>query len=93
LPVPLLEVDYEETVADLEGMARRVLSWCGLDWDPTCLAFHQTVRPVRTASVAQVRQPIYRGSVGRWKHYEAPLASLLARLEALDRTADVGSLS
>src|SRR5262249_7874274 len=56
LPVPVLEVDYEETVADLEGAARRLLSWCGLEWEPGCLSFHEGKRPVRTASVAQVRQ-------------------------------------
>ena len=44
LPVPLLEVDYEETVADLEGVARRLVAWCGLEWEPACLSFH-THRP------------------------------------------------
>ena len=76
LPVPLLEVDYEETVADLEGVARRLVAWCGLAWEPTCLEFHQAKRPVRTASAVQVRQPVFRTSVGRWKHYEHALASL-----------------
>ena len=70
LPVPVLEVDYEETVADLEGVARRLVAWCGLDWEPACLAFHEGKRPVRTASVTQVRQPIYSRSVARWKHYD-----------------------
>jgi hypothetical protein len=51
LPAPLLEVDYEETVADLEGVARKLVAWCGLAWEPTCLVFHQAKRPVRTASV------------------------------------------
>jgi hypothetical protein len=81
LPVPLLEMDYEETVADLEGVARRLVAWCGLAWEPTCLEFHQTKRPVRTASAVQVRQPVYGTSVGRWKHYQQALAPLLARLE------------
>ena len=80
LPVPLLEVDYEETVADLEGVARRLVAWCGLEWEPVCLAFHETRRPVRTASVTQVRQPIYHRSVGRWKHYEQALDELFAKL-------------
>jgi tetratricopeptide (TPR) repeat protein len=83
LPVPLLEVSYEETVADLEGVARRLVEWCGLEWEPACLAFHKGKRPVRTASVSQVRQPIYTRSVARWKHYESTLAPLFARLEAL----------
>ena len=73
LPVPLLEVDYEETVADLEGVARKLVAWCGLEWEPKCLEFQQTKRPVRTASAVQVRQPVFRTSVGRWKHYEQAL--------------------
>ena len=73
LPVPLLEVDYEETVADLEGVARRLVTWCGLEWEPGCLEFHRGKRVVRTASAVQVRQPIFKTSVGRWKHYEHAL--------------------
>jgi tetratricopeptide (TPR) repeat protein len=80
LPVEVLEVDYEETVADLEGVARRLVDWCGLEWDPACLKFHENRRPVRTASLAQVRRPIYRTSVARWKHYEEALGELFARL-------------
>jgi hypothetical protein len=79
LSVPVLAVDYEETVADLEGVARQLADWCGLAWEPACLAFHERKRPVRTASVSQVRQPIYQRSVARWKHYEGSLGSLLAR--------------
>jgi tetratricopeptide (TPR) repeat protein len=81
LPVPLLEVDYEETVADLEGVARQLVAWCNLEWEPACLAFHEGKRPVRTASVSQVRQPIYTRSIARWKHYEPFLGPLFARLE------------
>jgi tetratricopeptide (TPR) repeat protein len=80
LPVPVLEVQYEETVDDLEGVARQLVSWCGLDWDPRCLNFHEGRRPVRTASVMQVRQPIYRRSVARWRQYEKTLADLFAML-------------
>ncbi|HZY86001.1 MAG TPA: tetratricopeptide repeat protein, partial [Gemmataceae bacterium] len=80
LPVRLLEVDYEETVADPEGVARRLVAWCGLEWEPACLDFHRTARPVRTASVAQVREPVYTRSVARWKHYEPALAPLFRRL-------------
>jgi tetratricopeptide (TPR) repeat protein len=83
LPVPLLEVEYEETVADLEGVARRLVGWCGLPWEPRCLAFHQAKRPVTTASAVQVRQPVYKTSVQRWKHYEQALASLFAGLEPM----------
>ena len=81
LPVPLLEVDYEETVADLEGVARKLVAWCGLPWEPQCLEFHRTQRPVSTASAVQVRQPLYATSVGRWRHYEQALASWFAQLE------------
>jgi hypothetical protein len=67
-------------VADLEGVARRIVDWCGLEWEPACLAFHELQRPVRTASVTQVRQPIYNRSVARWKHYEPYLSSLFRLL-------------
>ena len=88
LPVPLLEVDYEETVADLEGVTRKLVDWCGLAWEPACLEFHKAKRPVRTASVVQVRQPVFRTSVGRWKHYEHTLAPLFVRLESVaERTS------
>ncbi len=81
LPAPLLEVDYEETVANLEGVARRLVAWCGLEWEPGCLEFHRGKRVVRTASSVQVRQPLYATSLQRWRHYEHALASLFARLE------------
>jgi tetratricopeptide (TPR) repeat protein len=80
LPIPLLEVDYEAVVSDLESASRELVAWCGLEWDPACLEFHKTRRAVRTASAAQVRQPIYRSSVGRWKNYEEKLAPLFAKL-------------
>jgi tetratricopeptide (TPR) repeat protein len=80
MPMAFLEVDYEETVDDLEGVARRLIAACGLDWEPACLEFHRTERPVRTASVTQVRQPVYRRSVARWKNYEPALAELFAAL-------------
>ena len=81
LPTPLLEVSYEETVADLEGVARRLVAGCGLDWEPGCLEFHRGQRAVRTASTVQVRQPLYATSVGRWRHYEQSLAMLLMALD------------
>lgn len=80
LPGPIHEVHYEETVADLEGVARRLLAACGLEWEPACLDFHRSHRPVRTPSVNQVRQPIYTRSVARWKRYENTLADLFAGL-------------
>jgi tetratricopeptide (TPR) repeat protein len=80
LPVPIHEVHYEETVADLEGVARRLIAACRLEWNPACIAFHTTRRPVRTASITQVRQPIYMRSVARWKNYDRELAELFAAL-------------
>jgi hypothetical protein len=79
----MLEVDYEETVADLEGVARRLIAFCGLPWEDGCLEFHRSKRAVTTASTIQVRQPVYKTSVGRWRNYEQPLASLFARLEEM----------
>jgi len=80
LPTTIHEVDYEELVADLEGVSRRLLAVMGLDWDPACLEFHSTRRTVRTASVTQVRKPLNTSSVGRWKRYEHELADLFAGL-------------
>jgi tetratricopeptide (TPR) repeat protein len=80
LPLPLLEVAYEDLVSDPETVSRRILAFCGLPWDERCLAFHQTLRRVRTMSMAQVRQPIYQRSVGRWRHYAAHLQPLLKAL-------------
>ena len=76
----MLEVDYEAVVADLEGMARRIVAHCGLDWHPACLAFHKTAGVVRTASAAQVREPLYGSSVGRSGPYGALLRPLLDAL-------------
>jgi len=75
-----LEVAYEDVVADLEVEARRLVAFCGLEWEARCLAFHENRRPVRTASAVQVRKPVYRASVGRWKPYARHLGPLLAAL-------------
>jgi hypothetical protein len=79
-PGRILDVRYEEVVADLEGQARRIITHCGLDWDPRCIAFHQAVRPVRTPSVVQVRQSIYKNAIGRWRMHEPFLGPLFAEL-------------
>jgi hypothetical protein len=86
-PGRIMDVEYEELVADPEAAARRIVSHCGLPWDPRCLDFHQTARPVRTASAVQVRQPIYKNSLGRWRKYESFLAPLLRELEPLASAA------
>ena len=75
-----LEVSYEQVVGDLEGEARRLIAFCGLEWDDACLRFYETRRPVRTASVNQVRQPIYSASVARWRRFERHLGPLIAAL-------------
>jgi hypothetical protein len=87
-PGRILDVRYEDVVADLEGQARRIVAHCGLNWDPHCLAFHQTDRPVLTASAAQVRQPIYNNAIGRWRVYEEHLGPLLSALEGVAPTAE-----
>ena len=73
----ILDVSYETMVSDFENQARRLVEYLGLPWDERCLGFHENRRIVRTASVAQVRKPIYRTSVARWKHYERHLGALL----------------
>lgn len=78
-----IEVDYEELVADPEAQTRRLLAHCELDWDPACLAYHETRRAVRTASAVQVREPLHRRSIGRWRSYGTLLAPLLSELEGL----------
>ena len=75
-----LEVEYEAVVDDIEREARRMIAFLGLPWDEGCLEFHRTKRPVRTASVNQVRKPIYRGSIGRWRAHAARLGPLLHAL-------------
>ena len=82
LPGRILTVRYEDLVDDVESGARDLVAFCDLEWDPACLRFHEKERAVRTASQWQVRQPIYRTSVERWRRFErqlAPLAEALAR--------------
>lgn len=72
-----LDVKYEDTVSDLEAQARRIIDYCGLEWDPRCLDFQNNKRQVTTLSITQVRQPIYKSSVERWRKYEKHLGPLL----------------
>jgi tetratricopeptide (TPR) repeat protein len=76
----MLELDYEELVTDTENQARRLLEHCGLDWEPACLRFNGNQRGIRTASLLQARQPVYRSAVGRWKQYERFLEPLKTAL-------------
>jgi tetratricopeptide (TPR) repeat protein len=76
-----IEIQYEELVANREPVLRRLLEFCGLEWDEACLAHEKTVGQIRTVSKRQARQPIYTGSVDRWKNYEpylGPFTQLLA---------------
>ncbi len=77
----MLDVSYEDVVDNLEEQARRLTDFCGLPWDDRCLSFHQTSRPIATASNIQVRRPLYRDSVARWQRYKPWLGPLLAELE------------
>jgi tetratricopeptide (TPR) repeat protein len=80
--VNLLEVDYEDLVTDTAGCAQRMVAFAGLPWDPGCLEFQRSGRSVVTASRWQVRQPVYRGAIGRWRHYERFIAPLQVLVDA-----------
>jgi hypothetical protein len=80
LPGKILRVQHEELVADLEGNVRRILEFCGLDFNPACIEFHRTERQVHSASSEQVRQPIYREGLDQWRHFEPWLGPLKAAL-------------
>jgi len=80
LPGAVHDVRYEDFVADQEGQTRALMAYLGLPWDDKVLSFHETDRPVRTASAAQVRQPMYQGSVDLWKRYGDRLKPLLDKL-------------
>ena len=81
LPGRVLTVQYEDLVTDFDGQARRLLAYCGLPWEDACANFHETERPIRTASSEQVRQPIYAKSIGFWRNYEAHLGELIEILQ------------
>ncbi|HUO99071.1 MAG TPA: sulfotransferase [Rhizomicrobium sp.] len=78
----MMDVQYEDVVGDLEGQARRIVAHCGLEWSDRCLSFHEAARPVKTASVNQVRRAIYKSSVGRWRPDAGVLRPLLEALSA-----------
>jgi len=91
LPGFVLDVHYEEVVADLEGQVRRLLDFCGLPFETACVNFHETQRAVKTASSEQVRQPIYSSSVNLWRNYESHLGTLVHILEPLLNSLPVAS--
>ena len=82
LPGRFMAVEYEALVADPAAMAGRVLSFCGVDYEPACIDITRNATPVSTASSSQVRQPIHSGSIGAWRRYAGPLAPLRTALLA-----------
>ncbi len=78
-----MEVAYEDIISDQENQTRKLLSFCGLEWDAACLRFHENTAPVDTASAVQVRQPLHSESIGRWKKYGDKLDGLKTALGVL----------
>jgi tetratricopeptide (TPR) repeat protein len=88
LPGRVLQVRYEDVVSDQEAQSRRLLEFCGLEWEDACLAFHRNAAPVATASAVQVREPIYSSSMGRWRRYGDKLDPIRERLESAGIAVD-----
>jgi hypothetical protein len=80
LPGRVLRVQHEAVVDDLEGSVRRILQFCGLEFEPQCLAFHENKRSVRTASAEQVRRRIFREGLEHWKNFEPWLGPMREQL-------------
>jgi hypothetical protein len=81
LPGAIHMVQYEELVADVEAVSKRLVEYCELDWQPGCLKFYDNTQASTTASTVQVRQPVYQSSVAKWRRYEKQLAPLISVLE------------
>ena len=81
LPDTVYTIEYETLVDDFEPEVRRLLEHCALDHEEACLRFHESRTASTTASTVQVRQPVYRSSVGKWRHYRTQLAPLIVALE------------
>ena len=80
MPDRIHEVSYEEIIDDQDRVSRALLDHCGLEWQDRCLAFHKNKAPVATASAAQVRSPVYRDALSRWRRFETQLEPLITRL-------------
>ncbi len=93
LPMPVLNVSYERMVQDTEAESRRMVDFLGLEWQPQCLQFHRLNRPVNTASLVQVRKPVYHSAVGRWRHYEKYLQALKKNLGVSDIVDEVNHMA
>jgi hypothetical protein len=87
------EVQYETLIADREAETRRLIAFCGLDWDEVCLAPERNRRTVNTASLWQARQPVYATSVERWRRYEPWLGELRTLLPAAEAEASEAQAS
>ncbi len=94
LPGKILDVHYEQTVDDLETQVRRILDFCELPFEQSCIDFYQTERAIKTASSEQVRQPIYKGALGTWRRYEQflglwqeQLGDIIEELPAVSKNA------
>jgi hypothetical protein len=96
LPGKVLRIQHEDVVEDLEGNVRRILDFCGLPFEPACLAYHKTERSVRTASSEQVRRPIFKEGINQWRHFEPWLGSLRSALgdlvPATEECAEVSAM-
>jgi len=93
IPDRFIELDYETLVANQEVESRRLVDWIGLDWDAGCMSFYESDRLIRTASITQVREPIYTRSVEKWKAYESWLPELLQPLGAMVEAEQDGQLA
>jgi len=80
-PGEIFDVQYEDLVMDQEKVSKQLIDYLGLEWDEKCLDFHNNERDVRTHSNIQVRQPMYKNSINRWKHYESHLQPLIEVLQ------------
>ena len=93
LPVKILDVRYEELITDTESVSRKMTDFCGLNWEQGCLDFYNTKRTVKTASVWQVRQPIYQRSKARWQAYEKHIGQLTTELAGYIQDYETGKSS
>jgi hypothetical protein len=82
MPGVMHQVSYEDLVANQAAETRKLLEYCGLEWEDACVAFHQNPAASTTASASQVRRPIYNSSVSQWRHYEQQLSELRAAVTA-----------
>jgi hypothetical protein len=84
LPGRIIDISYEDVVRDLDGEARQLIDRIGLEWEPTCLSFHENDAATLTGSAVQVRQQLYTSSIGRWRHHEIRLGKVAEALQAAD---------